>query len=178
MTLTDTKLSLSLKTILKKSKNLPNNIDVLLPVDIFLKYKKFVGKFAISYYDNIFYGNKDITKVVQIKNETITIEYGLSSNVTYPDYNQIAGIIGSVGSDVAEYGKDILLKQAILSKENTTKATKTTVNLRVPTKFNFDRINFVLSFFGDKVGIVSADENRYAPVVFKGERIFVLTPLR
>lgn len=158
-----------------------SDINILLPVDMFLKCKKFTGEFSLSYYT---YKNKDDKEItaVTINNGATTIAYQLPLNgIRYPEYSQISGIIDGVKSEMLEYEKDSLLKEAILSKKiPRTKESKpvSTINLKVETSFNFDYLNFILSFFKDKVRIISNDENQFSPVVFKGERLFVLMPLR
>ena len=158
-----------------------SGIDVLIPVDIFLKYKKFDGNFSLSYYtDNEF-------TLAQINNETVKIVYRIiTSKVKYPNYDSNSGTISSISEIITgvesntpvEYQKDELLKQAILSKRKG-RVNQSIIKLKVETEVDFDYLNFILSYFDDKVTILSEDDNKYGAICFKDKsRKFVLMPLR
>lgn len=152
-----------------------SDIDVLIPVDIFLKYKKFDSGFSLSYYTE-----KEVTFVEISIDNVIKIAYRIiASKVKYLSYDSISDVIAGAESNTpVEYQKDELLKQAILSKRKG-KVNQSTIKLKVETEVNFDYLNFILSYFDDKVTILSEDDNKYGAICFKDKsRKFVLMPLR
>jgi hypothetical protein len=161
-----------------------SDINVFIPIELFLKYKKFTEEFTLSHYNYTDEKDREIMTVT-LDNGTISITYRLAlGTIKHPTYDQMAKIInGAISlSKPIEYEKEELLKEANLSKRNNGKEKinqATTIKLKAETDLNFIYLNFILSFFTNKVKIYS-DNNKYNPVVFEveKERIITIMPLK